>query len=100
MEDEAFGLLEENFSEEWKNEAYGLALDSIGRFIDRHKLRSTNFPKRANSAIYVLALGLAKNSLVFKPEEADKYLEEQLSRIRDGGFDIVEEIFREIEKTK
>ena len=93
---EAFEILNENFSEEWRNEAYALVLDQVGKFIEKHKLRSTNFPKRANSALYVLALGLAKKGIVFKPEEAEKYLNDQLIRIRDGGFDVVEEIFQEI----
>ncbi len=100
MEAEAFKILEENFSEEWRNEAYSLALDQIGKFIEKHKLRSTNFPKRANSALYILALALAKKGIVFKPEEAEKYLGEQLIRIRDGGFDVVEEIFHEVEHIK
>ena len=97
MESEAFEILEKNFSEEWRNEACGLALDQIGKFIEKHKLRNTNFPKRANSALYILALGLAKKGLVFKPEEAEKYLNEQLVRIRDGGFEVLEEIFHEVQ---
>lgn len=96
MEAEAFKILEENFSEEWRNGAYALVFDSVGKFIEKHHLRTTNFPKRANSAIYVLALSLAKKNLVFDPDGAEKYLEEQLVRIRDGGFDIVEQIFSEI----
>jgi hypothetical protein len=100
MEAEAFDMLEKNFSEEWRNEAYALVLDQTGKFIEKHKLRNTNFPKRANSAFYILALGLAKNSLVFKPEEAEKYLNDQLIRIRDGGFDVVEEIFHEVISNK
>jgi hypothetical protein len=100
MEAEAFKILEENFSEEWRNEAYALVLDQTGKFIEKNKLRNTNFPKRANSAIYVLALGLAKKSVVFEREAAEKYLNEQLMRIRDGGFDVVEEIFDEIMRMK
>jgi len=100
MEAEAFKILEENFSEEWRNEAYSLALDQIGKFIERYKLRSTNFPKRANSALYILALGVAKKGIVFKPVEAEKYLNEQLIRIRDSGFDVVEEIFQEVMRIK
>jgi hypothetical protein len=100
MEAEAFKMLEENFSEEWRNEAYALALNQIGKFIEKHKLRSTNFPKRANTALYILALGLAKKNIVFKPEEAEKYLDEQLMRIRDGGFEVLEEIFHEVEQIK
>lgn len=97
MEAEAFDILEKNFSEEWRNEAYALVLDQTGKFIEKHKLRNTNFPKRANSALYVLALGLAKKGIVFKRDEAEKYLNEQLIRIRDGGFDVVEEIFGEVQ---
>ena len=100
MEAEAFKILEENFSEEWKNGAYGLVLEQIGKFIETHKLRSTNFPKRANSALYILALAVAKKGIVFKPEEAEKYLNDQLVRIRDGGFDVVEEIFQEVMSIK
>jgi len=100
MEAEAFKILEENFSEEWRNEACGLVLEQTGKFIEKHKLRSTNFPKRANTALYILALGLAKKGIVFKPEEVEKYLNDQLIRIRDGGFDVVEEIFQEIMSTK
>jgi hypothetical protein len=100
MEAEAFKMLEENFSEEWRNEAYALALDQIGKFIEKHKLRSTNFPKRANTALYILALGLAKKNIVFKPEEAERYLNDQLMRIRDGGFEVLEEIFHEVEQIK
>jgi len=100
MEAEAFKILEENFSEEWRNEAYALVLDQVGKFIESHKLRSTNFPKRANSALNILALGVAKKGIVFKREEAEKYLNDQLIRIRDGGFDIIEEIFREVIGTK
>jgi len=100
METEAFSILEENFSEEWKNEAYALVLDHIGRFIEKYKLRNTNFPKRANSAFYILALGVAKKGIPFKPEEAETYLDDQLTRIRDGGFDVVEEIFREVTQAK
>jgi len=68
VESEAFEMLEKNFSEEWRNEAYALALDQIGKFIEKHKLRNTNFPKRANTALYILALGLAKKGIVFKPD--------------------------------
>lgn len=100
MESEAFEILEKNFSEEWRNEAYALVLDQTGKFIEKHKLRNTNFPKRANSALYVLALAIAKKGLVFKAEEAEKYLGEQLIRIRDGGFDVVEEIFEEVQDMK
>ena len=100
MESEAFEILEKSFSEEWRNEACGLALDQIGKFIEKHKLRNTNFLKRANSALYILALGLAKKDLVFKPEEAEKYLNEQLVRIRDGGFDVVEDLFHEVMSVK
>ena len=100
MESEAFEMLEKNFSEEWRNEAYALALDQIGKFIEKHKLRNTNFPKRANTALYILALGLAKKGIVFKPDEAEQYLNEQLIRIRDGGFDVVEEIFHEVQDMK
>ena len=100
MESEAFEILEKGFSEEWRNEAYALVLDQTGKFIEKHKLRNTNFPKRANSALYILALAIAKKALVFKPDEADKYLGTQLIRIRDGGFDVVEEIFREVQNMK
>ncbi|MBI5133569.1 MAG: hypothetical protein HZA83_02550 [Thaumarchaeota archaeon] len=44
----------------------------------------------------MLALGLAKKNLVFKVDEAEKYLQTQLERIQDGGYDIVERIFYEI----
>lgn len=97
-EAEAFAILEEKYSEEWKNEAYSLVLDNIGRFIDKHNLRATNFQKRANSAMYVLALALAKKNLVFNQQEAEKYLIQLLERIRDGGYDIVDQIFEEITK--
>jgi hypothetical protein len=100
VEAKAFEMLEKNFSEEWRNEAYALVLNQIGKFIEKHKLRNTNFPKRANSALYILALGLANKGMVFKPDEAEKYLDEQLTRIRDGGFDVVEEIFREVTQSK
>ncbi len=96
MEAEAFDMLEKNYSEEWRNEAYSLALEQIGKFIENNNLRNTNFPKRANSALYVLALGVAKKNLVFKVDEAEKYLQTQLERILDGGYDIVEQIFYEI----
>ena len=96
MEAEAFDMLEKNYSEEWRNEAYSLALEQIGKFIESKNLRNTNFPKRSNSALYVLALGLAKKNLVFKVDEAEKYLQTQLERILDGGYDIVEQIFYEI----
>lgn len=95
---ESFAILEEKYSEEWRNEAYSLVLDQIGRFIEKENLRNTNFPKRANEALNVLALGLVKKNLVFKPDEAEKYLVEQLERIRDGGYDIIQEIFQEIMK--
>ncbi|MEM3084948.1 MAG: hypothetical protein QXP61_07660 [Nitrososphaerales archaeon] len=98
MEAEAFEMLEKDFSEEWSNEAYSLVLEHIGKFIEKNNLRSTNFPKRANSALYVLALGVAKKNLVFSPEEAAKYLDTQLERILDGGYDIVEQIFEEIKR--
>jgi len=97
---EAYSILEENYSEEWRNEAYALVLDQTGRFIEKHKLRNTNFLMRANSALHILAFGLAKNRLIFQSEAAEKYLEEQLTRIRDGGFDIVQEIFQEIKGIK
>jgi hypothetical protein len=100
VEAKAFDILEKNFSEEWRNEAYSLVLNQTGRFIEKHKLRNTNFPKRANSALYILALDLANKGMVFKPDEAEKYLDEQLTRIRDGGFDVVEEIFREVTQSK
>ena len=100
MEAEAFKILEENFSEEWRNEAYALVLDQTGRFIEKYRLRSTNFPMRASTALQILALGLAKKGMVFKPEEAEKYLTDQLIRIRDGGFDVVEEIFEEVMRIK
>ena len=98
MDAEAFKILEENYSEEWRNEAYSMVLEQVGKFIEKNELRRTNFPKRANEALYILALGVVKNNLVFKGEEAEKYLVKQLERIRDGGFDIVEEIFKEIVK--
>jgi len=98
MDAEAFRILEENYSEEWRNEAYSMVLEQVGKFIEKNELRRTNFPKRANEALYILALGVVKNNLVFKGEEAEKYLVKQLERIRDGGFDIVEEIFKEIVK--
>ncbi len=97
---EALSVLEDDYSEELRNEAYALVLDQIGRFIERHKLRNTNFPMRANSALHILALGLAKNRLVSRPEEAERYLADQLVRIRDGGFDIVQEIFLEMKGIK
>jgi hypothetical protein len=97
MEAEAFEILEKNFSEEWRNEAFALVLDQTGKFIEKHKLRNTNFPKRASSALYVLALGLAKKGIVFKLDEAERYLNDQLIRIRDGGFDVVEEIFTDVQ---
>ena len=100
MEAEAFKILEENFSEEWRNEAFALVLDDTGKFIEKHKLRCTNFPMRANSSLYILALGLAKKGIVFNRDEAEKYLSDQLMRIRDGGFDVVEEIFNEIMESK
>jgi uncharacterized protein YrzB (UPF0473 family) len=98
MNAEAFKMLEENYSEEWRNEAYAMVLEQVGKFIEKNDLRRTNFPKRANEALYILALGLAKNNLLFKGEEGEKYLVKQLERIRDGGFDIIEEIFNEIVK--
>ncbi|MEM2759596.1 MAG: hypothetical protein QXU32_13010 [Nitrososphaerales archaeon] len=94
-EAEAFRILEENFSEEVRNGAYALVLDQVGRFIEKNKLRKTNFPQHANSALYTLALGLAKNNLVTKPAEAEKYLEEQLMSIRESGLNVVEKIFKE-----
>jgi hypothetical protein len=100
MEAEAFKILEENFSEEWRNEAYAHVLMQIGRFIEKYNLRSSNFPKRANTAMYVLALGLAKKGLVFKPDEAESYLISQLERIRDGGYEIIAEIYQEIVESK
>lgn len=98
MEAEAFDMLEKNYSEEWRNGAYSLVLEQIGKFIESKNLRNTNFPKRANSALYVLALGVTKKNLVFKVDEAEKYLRTQLERILDGGYDIVEQIFHEIVK--
>ena len=95
---EAFRLLEENFPQEVKDEAYSLVFTALGRFIESNKLRNTNFPKRANSAIYVLAYGLAKKGLVDKPEEAEKYLNEQFERIREGEYTVIEDIFNEISK--
>ena len=93
---EAFKILEESFSEEWRNEAYALVLDQVGKFIEKHKLRNTEFPACTNSALYILALGLAKKGLIFKPEEAENYLNEQLTRIRDGGFGVADKISKEI----
>ncbi|GIU72485.1 MAG: hypothetical protein KatS3mg003_1964 [Candidatus Nitrosocaldaceae archaeon] len=95
---EAFRLLEENYPQEVKDEAYSIVFTSLGRFIEKHQLRKTNFPKRANSAIYVLALALAKKNLVDKPEEAEKYLNEQFKRIQEGEYNIIEVIFDEVVK--
>lgn len=95
-EAEAVRILDENFSEEWKNAAYAFVLDQTGRFIEENKLRKTDFPQLANSSFYILTLGLVKKGLAFKPVEAEKYLKDQLTRIRDGGSSVVEEIFREI----
>lgn len=95
---EAFRLLEENYPQEVKNEAYSLVFTVLGRFIEKHKLRNTNFPKRANSAIYVLALALAKKNIVYDINACEKYLNEQFERIRDGAYDIVEDIFKEVLK--
>lgn len=95
-EAEAIRILDENFSEEHKNAAYAFVLDQTGRFIEENKLRKTNFPQLANSAFYILTLGLVKKGLAFKPVEAEKYLRDQLTKIRDGGSSVVDEIFREI----
>ncbi len=95
---EAFRLLEENYPQEVKDEAYSMVFTALGRFIEKNKLRSTNFPKRANSAIYVLALALAKKDLVDKPEEAEKYLNEQFLRIKEGEYTILDVIFNEVLK--
>lgn len=94
---EAFRLLEENYPQEVKDEAYSMVFTALGRFIEKNKLRNTNFPKRANSAIYVLALALAKKNLVDKPE-AEKYLAEQFLRIQEGEYTIVDVIFDEVLK--
>ncbi len=95
---EAFRLLEENYPQEVKDEAYSMVFTALGRFIEKNKLRNTNFPKRANSAIYVLALALAKKDLVDKPEEAEKYLNEQFLRIKEGEYTILDVIFNEVLK--
>ena len=97
-EEEAFRILQENYSEEAKDQAYSLVLDQIGKFIEKNRLRGTNFPKRANSAMHILALGVAGKDLLSNPEKVERYLVEQLTRIRDGGFDIVEQILGEIVK--
>ena len=96
VETKAFAELEEKYSEEWKNQAYNLVLDATGKYIERNNLRSSDFPKTASSAFYILALAVAKKQLAFKPEEAEKYLMDQLKRIRDGGYDVLTEIFQEI----
>lgn len=95
---EAFRLLEENYPQEVKDGAYSMVFTALGRFIEKNKLRKTNFPKRANSAIYVLALALAKKNLVDKPEEAEKYLNEQFIRIQEGEYTILDVIFNEVLK--
>jgi hypothetical protein len=95
-EAEAIRILDENFSEEHKNAAYASVLDQTGRFIEENKLRKTDFPQLANSSFYILTLGLVKKGLAFKPADAEKYLRDQLTKIRDGGPSVVDEIFREI----
>lgn len=97
-EEEAFSILEDNYPEEIRNEAYSLVFTTLGRFIEENKLRKTNFPQRANSAIYILALALAKKNLIDKPEEAEKYLKEQFERIEEGEYTIVDTIFYEVVK--
>lgn len=94
--DEAFRILHESYSEETKDQAYSLVLDQIGKFIEKNKLRGTNFPKRANSAMHILALGAAGKDLLSNPEKTEQYIVEQLMRIRDGGFDIIDQILVEI----
>lgn len=93
-EDEAFRILHENYTEV-KDQAYSLVLDQIGKFIEKNRLRNTNFPKRANSAMHILALGVAEKDLLAS-EEAERYVIGQLERIRDGGYEIVDEILNEI----
>jgi hypothetical protein len=92
----AFKILEENFPEEIRNEAYTLVLTQIGKFIEKNKLRKTDFPKISNSALYTLTLGLAKRGLASKPDDAEKYLNDQLRRMLSGGLNALEEIFNEI----
>jgi hypothetical protein len=96
IDSEAFRILEEEFSEELRNEAYSIVLDQMGKFIEHNKLRRTDFPQRANSALYVLVLALVKKNLVSKEEEAASYLKEQFAKIRDSGIRTIEDLFREI----
>lgn len=97
IDSEAFRILEEKFPDT-RNEAYAIVFEQIGRFIEQNKLRRTEFPQLANSAMNVLALALAKKNLATKYDEAEKYLKEQLTRIRSSGFTVVEEIFKEVSK--
>lgn len=99
LDSEAFAMLEESFSEEWKNAAYSMVLDQAGRYIESNKLRRTEFPRNANSALYVLALALAKKNLVFKQEEAEIYLKQQMDRIKESGMLAVKKLFEEITRS-
>ncbi|MFQ5969652.1 MAG: hypothetical protein ACE5J2_04055 [Nitrososphaerales archaeon] len=96
VEAKAFTELEDKYSEEWRNQAYNLVLDATGKYIERNNLRSSDFPNTASSAFYILALAVAKKKLAFKPDEGEKYLMGQLKRIRDGGYDVLIQIFQEI----
>ncbi len=95
-EAEAFRLLEENYPQEIKDAAYSITFTALGRFIEKNRLRNTNFPKRASSAIYILALGLAKKNLIDDIEKAEDYLNAQFERIRTGSYDVIEDIFKEL----
>ncbi|MCS6768602.1 MAG: hypothetical protein RMJ59_06930 [Candidatus Nitrosocaldus sp.] len=100
MEARAFEEFEEKYPEELKNQIYDLVLTAIGRYIEGNNLRDSDFPRVASSALYILALSLARKGPVKSVEEAERYLLDQLHSIHRKGNTAIEEIYREAMKIR
>ncbi|MEM1951647.1 MAG: hypothetical protein QXY85_03180 [Candidatus Nitrosocaldus sp.] len=94
MEARAFEEFESKYPEELKNQIYDLVLTAIGRYIEGNNLRDSDFPRVASSALYILALSLARKGPIESVEEAERYLLDQLHSIHTKGSTAIEEIYR------
>lgn len=94
MEATAFEEFEGKYPEELKNQIYDLVLTAIGRYIEGNNLRDSDFPRIASSALYILALSLARKGPIESIEEAERYLLDQLHSIHTKGHAAIVEIYR------
>ncbi|MFN4336644.1 MAG: hypothetical protein ACK4FV_03550 [Candidatus Nitrosocaldus sp.] len=94
MEARAFEEFESKYPEELRNQIYDIVLTAIGRYIEGNNLRDSDFPRVASSALYILALSLARKGPIESVENAESYLFDQLHSIHMKGYNAIEEIYR------